>query len=295
MNISNLFNEKKCVFSFELFPPKKTSPVGTVYDSLKEIAALKPDYISITYGAGGGGGKATSELASAVKEEGVECLPHITCMGSRREDVLTTLTRLEEIGAENVMALRGDRVEGLECGDFKYASELVSFIRAAKPTFNVAGACYPEGHSESRDIYDDVKNLRKKVDAGVKHLNSQLFFDNEDFFRFRELASLAGIDVPIQAGVMPIVKPNQIDRIISLAGVKIPTKLSRIIARYGSDPISLMDAGIAYATEQLADLIAGGARGIHLYIMNNVAVAKRITNNVRSMIARVNGEKDADR
>ena len=289
MKISDLFNCKKCVYSFELFPPKKTSPVGTVYDVLGDITALKPDYVSITYGAGGNGGKDTVKLTRAVKDAGVEVMPHLTCVGNTKSDITNTLNELELAGAENVMALRGDRVDGnAVVGDFSYASDLTQFIREIKPRMNVAGACYPEGHVEAKDRYEDIKNLRKKVNAGVSHLNSQLFFDNDDFFDFCALTSLAGIEVPIQAGVMPIVKASQINRIVSMTGVKIPSKLSRLISRYGEDEKSLFDAGIAYATEQIADLIAGGASGIHLYIMNNVEVARRITDNVRSMIDRVN-------
>lgn len=291
MNISELLNQKKCVYSFELFPPKKDSPVGTIYDALGAIADISPDYISVTYGAGGNGGKNTAKLARAVKDAGMEVLPHITCIGSTKEAVMGTLDELENAGASSVMALRGDRVEGVDGGDFEYASELVSFILDNKPGFSVAGACYPEGHVEAKNRYEDIKNLRKKVEAGVSHLNSQLFFDNDDFFEFLELIDLAGISVPVQAGIMPIVKASQINRIVSMTGVKIPSKLSRLLSRYGSDEQALMDAGIAYATEQIADLIAGGARGIHLYMMNNIEVAKRITDNISSMIKRINGQE----
>lgn len=186
------------------------------------------------------------------------------------------------------MALRGDRVEGIKEGSFSYASQLVEYIKKVNPALNIAGACYPEGHVEAKNRFEDIKNLRLKVKAGVTHLNSQLFFDNEDFFEFIQLIRLAGIDVPVQAGIMPVVKVSQVDRIISLAGVKIPSKLSRLLSKYGSDPVAIADAGIAYATEQIADLIAGGVDGIHVYVMNNVTTATRIANNVKSLIARVN-------
>ena len=275
MNIRNLFEEKKCVFSFEMFPPKKNSDdINAMYETIDGLKRLGPDYISITYGAGGSGGRGTERLAAAVKAAGIDGV----------------LKRLKELGVTNVMALRGDRIDGVADGDFKYASELAAHIKSAYPEFNVAGACYPEGHVEAESRYEDIKNLRKKVEAGVTHLNSQLFFDNEDFFEFSELLSLAGIDVPVQAGIMPVVRLKQVDRIISLAGVKIPSRLSRLLSRYGSDAEALADAGIAYATEQIADLIAGGVRGIHVYVMNNVEVAARITENVRSMLNRVNND-----
>ena len=289
MNIRILFEEKKCVFSFEMFPPKKNSDdLNAMYETIDGLKRLSPDYISITYGAGGSGGRGTERLAAAVKAAGIEPLAHLTCLGSGEAEIDGALGRLKELGVTNVMALRGDRIDGIADGDFKYASQLAAHIKSAYPEFNVAGACYPEGHVEAKSRYDDIKNLRKKVEAGVSHLNSQLFFDNEDFFEFSELLSLAGIDVPVQAGIMPVVKLNQVDKIISLAGVKIPSRLSRLLSKYGSDAEALADAGIAYATEQIADLIAGGVRGIHVYVMNNVKVAARIAENVRSMLNRVN-------
>lgn len=289
MNIRELFDKKKCVFSFEMFPPKKESAdMGAMLDTVNGLKKLSPDYISITYGAGGKGGKNTAMLASAVKAASVEPLAHITCMGSDESDINDALKNLTDCGVENVMALRGDRVEGIKEGSFRYASQLVEYIKKVNPALNVAGACYPEGHVEAKNRFEDIKNLRLKVEAGVTHLNSQLFFDNEDFFEFIQLIRLAGIDVPVQAGIMPVVKVSQVDRIISLAGVKIPSKLSRLLSKYGSDPVAIADAGIAYATEQIADLIAGGVDGIHVYVMNNVATATRIAENVKSLIARVN-------
>jgi methylenetetrahydrofolate reductase (NADPH) len=189
------------------------------------------------------------------------------------------------------MALRGDIPEGAKVRDFRYASDLAEFLRKERPKLNIAGACYPEGHNEAISRFSDIKNLKKKINAGVTHLNSQLFFDNEDFFEFCDLIDLAGIEVPVQAGIMPIVKLNQVNRVISMTGVKIPSKLSRLLSRYGQDENALMDAGIAYATEQISDLIAGGVRGIHLYIMNNVYVATRITENIKSLLQRANEQQ----
>lgn len=288
MNIRKLFDEKKCVYSFEVFPPKTTSQVDTVYDAISKLSGLEPDYISVTYGAGGNGGRNTAQIAKAIKEKGIEPLAHLTCMGNAKSDIEEEVRELRNVGVENILALRGDRREGLPEGEFAHANELAAYIKSLAPEMNIAGACYAEGHIEAKSRVEDIKNLRYKIASGVTHLNSQLFFDNDDFFEFMELLDLAGIDVPVQAGIMPIVKPNQINRIVSMAGVKIPSRLSRLIARYGSDEQALFDAGIAYATEQIADLIAGGVRGIHVYVMNNAAVAKRITENVRTLITRAN-------
>ena len=285
MNIRTLFDQKNCVFSFEIFPPKTDSAPQAITDTLTELAALAPDYISITYGAGGKGNRnLTADLARRVKALGIEPLAHLTCMGNDRTSVARILDELAEGGIENVLALRGDKRPDLaESPDFAHASDLAAYIRR-DGRFNIVGACYPEGHFESENLIEDVRNLKKKVDAGVTHLNSQLFFDNEDFYAFRERAQLAGIDVPIQAGVMPIVRPQQIQRIVSLSGVKIPNKLSRMFARFGGDEQAMRDAGIAYATDQIADLIAAGVDGVHVYIMNNVFVARKITENVSRLL-----------
>lgn len=288
MNIRKLFDQKKCVYSFEVFPPKTSSLLGTVTDAIAGLKGLCPDYISVTYGAGGDGGRSTALIAEEIKKTGVEPLAHLTCVGNTAKDIDEAVAQLMAAGVENILALRGDRREGVKDGDFSYASELAAYIRHIAPDINLVGACYPEGHIEARSRIDDIKNLRYKLDSGVTQLNSQLFFDNDDFFEFSELLELAGIDVPVQAGIMPIVRPNQINRIVGMAGVKIPSRLSRLIARYGSDEQALFDAGIAFATEQIADLIAGGVRGIHVYVMNNVSVARRITDNVRTLIDRAN-------
>ena len=291
MDISKLFKKKKCVYSFELFPPQKTASIKTIYDTLGQVVELQPDYVSITYGAGGDGGTETAELVKAVKKAGIEPMPHITCIGNTKKQVLSLIDKFQDAGASNIMALRGDIPEGAKVRDFRYASDLAEFLRKERPKLNIAGACYPEGHNEAVSKFADIKNLKKKINAGVTHLNSQLFFDNEDFFEFCDLIDLAGIEVPVQAGIMPIVKLNQVNRVISMTGVKIPSKLSRLLSRYGQDENALMDAGIAYATEQISDLIAGGVRGIHLYIMNNVYVATRITENIKSLLQRANEQK----
>ena len=291
MKISTLFDRKKAVFSFEIFPPKPTAELGGIAATVDRLAALAPDYISVTCSAGGSGNARTEEIAALVKRAGVEPLAHVTCLHADRDGLRRTLDGLADAGVENVLALRGDRIEGMrESGEFSHASDLVRFIRENGYPFDVAGACYPEGHPESKDAASDIRMLKVKVDAGVTHLNTQLFFDNEDFFGFLRRASDAGIGVPVQAGVMPLVKKNHIDRIITLSGAKIPAKISRMIARFYDAPDALAEAGTAYAVDQIIDLLSGGARGAHVYVMNNAAVAERIAAGVLPVIREINGE-----
>lgn len=291
MIISELFRQKKAVYSFEIFPPKPTADVAAVSDTIENLAALRPDYISVTCSAGGTGNSRTAEIAELVKKNGVEPLAHVTCINSSKSDVSRTLAELSGHRIFNVLALRGDRVAGAkESEDFAHASDLAAFIRQwGGGKFDIAGACYPEGHPESPDILTDIRNLKKKADAGVTHLNSQLFFDNDDFFRFQDMISLAGIDIPVQAGIMPLVKKAHVDRIIALSGAKIPAKLSRLISRFYDKPDALMEAGIAYSVSQIADLLSAGVRGIHLYVMNNAYVARRITESLTHILNEVNG------
>lgn len=285
MNISDIFKQKECVYSFETFPPKKDSGLETIAEVMAELSSLKPDYISVTYSAGGGDNTSqTLQLCKMLKSNhGVEPLMHLTCRGNSEKKISEILQELKSNGISNILALRGDKKDGDNSSDFNYASDLIKFIKKDK-FFNVVGACYPEGHVESVSLTDDIDSLKIKVDNGASHLITQLFFDNEDFFRFKEKAVKAGVNVPIQPGVMPIVRPNQIDRIISLAGVKIPSRMSRMIAKYQQNTDAIFDAGINYASEQISDLVAGGAQGIHVYVMNNVQVAKAITNNINKLI-----------
>lgn len=281
MNLSELFTTKKAVYSFEVFPPKPTADFSAIRHTVEELASLDPDYISVTCSAGGTGNGGTIEIAKQIKDCGIEPLAHLTCIHSDRQSVRAALERLKSERILNVLALRGDKIAGAALsGDFAHASDLVAYIRKCDSDFNVAAACYPEGHPESENLKEDIRNLKKKVDAGVSHLNTQLFFDNEDFFRFSELAEVAGISVPVQAGVMPLVKKSHIDRIVALTGGKIPSKISRIIARFYDKPEALREAGIAYATEQIIDLLSAGAAGVHLYVMNNAYVARKITENI---------------
>ena len=247
----------------------------------------------MTCSAGGSGNSRTPEIAGIVKRAGVEPLAHLTCINSVRAEVDGALDKLAAEGVDNVLALRGDRIAGAsDSPDFRHAVDLVRHIRARGEGVDIAGACYPECHPESETPEDDIRYLKEKVDAGVSHLNTQLFFDNEAYFAFLERLRAAGVSVPVQAGIMPLVKKSHVDRMIGLSGANIPARLSRIIARFYDDPASLMEAGIAYATEQIMDLLSAGADGIHLYVMNNVYVARKITENVRDVLDFVNGDAD---
>lgn len=291
MRIAELFRRKNAVWSFEVFPPKAQSGMDGINATLAELADLSPDYVSVTYSAGGSRNAHTAEVARKVRAFGMEPLAHITCVNSTRQEVLSALENLKASGVENVLALRGDRVEGASSTDFRYASDLISFINSNGFDFDVSAACYPEGHPESESMLADVRHLKEKVDLGVTHLNSQLFFDNDDFFRFMDMVRLAGIDVPVQAGVMPLVKASQFGGIVKMTAAKIPSKMSRMYARFADDPESLCEAGIAYATDQIIDLLSGGVDGVHLYIMNNAYVARRITENVRPFLEKLCSEK----
>jgi methylenetetrahydrofolate reductase (NADPH) len=288
MFIKDFFNKGKTVYSFELFPPKDDLPENCLYDTIAILKDLNPDYISITYGTKGiNNDGATIRLARIVKEKyGITPLAHLTAIHNTKEDALNFLNELKACGIDNVLALRGDIRPNIPVSkDFKYASDLVRFIKE-NGNFGISAACYPEGHFESGSVDNDIKNLKIKVEAGAHHLNSQLFFDNEDFYKFSDKILKAGINVPVQAGIMPVVKKRQIERIISLTGVKIPPKFSRLFAKYSDNEKALFDAGIAYATEQIIDLLSFGVKGIHLYIMNNAEVASKITNNIASVLDR---------
>lgn len=252
MYISDMFGTKKTLWSFEIFPPKPTADIDGIKRTVGALADLRPDYVSVTCSAGGSGNSRTIEIAQMLRDDfGVEPLAHLTCINSTKEDISASLEKLSAAGIDNVLALRGDRIAGAAPSpDFSHADELVRYIRGKGYAFDIAGACYPEGHPESADPVEDINNLKRKVEAGVTHLNSQLFYDNDDFFRFSERLALAGITVPVQAGIMPLVKKSTVDRIIGLTGAKIPNKISRMISRFYDDPDSLMEAGIAYATDQ---------------------------------------------
>jgi methylenetetrahydrofolate reductase (NADPH) len=286
MKISQLFQQKSTVYSFEVFPPKKTSGIETIYQTLEELKNLSPDYISVTYGAGGNlADQSTCEIASLLKNQyHIEPLAHLTCINSTKKDIALILEKLKENNIENILALRGDRNPDKETTlEFHHADELTHYIKQ-NGDFCVAGACYPEGHCECDSIITDTLNLRNKVKAGADFLISQLFLDNSYFYQFVERCRIANINVPIQAGIMPVVNKKQIERLVSLCGASLPAKFVKIVNRYEYNPEALRDAGIAYAVDQIVDLIANGVEGIHLYTMNNPYVAQRITNSIQSLI-----------
>ncbi len=292
MNISKLFQTKHLVFSLEVFPPQKTSSIDTIYKTLANINNLPADYISVTYGAGGNDAQRnkTCEIASLIKSEyGIEPLPHLTCISSDRAEISNTLDILKSKNITNIMALRGDINPNLSIKhDFTHANDLARFIKEYDNAFNIVGACYPEGHFECSNIYQDIDNLKIKIDAGINHLITQLFFDNDAFYDFRDKTAAAGITVPIEVGIMPITNKSQIERTVSMCGASVPHRFATLINRYSDDPEALRDAGIAYATEQIINLIANGVPGIHIYTMNNIEVAQKIYSNIRSIINSVN-------
>lgn len=286
MKISELFKEKT-LLSFEIFPPKPTADERVIYETLDGLTGLRPDFISVTYGAGGGkNGSKTIQIASDVKHNyGIESAAHLPCISITKDQAVQILESLEENGIENVLALRGDISPGtVPAGDFSHANELIEFIRE-RYDFDIIAACYPEGHSESKNIVEDMNYLKQKVDCGVSHLITQLFLDNEYFYSFRERAAIAGINVPIEAGIMPVTNKAQIERMVKLCGVHLPKKFMKIMERYENNPEALRNAGIAYAIDQIVDLISQDVDGIHLYTMNNPYVAKRIYEAVHRLLA----------
>ena len=286
MKTADLF-EHKTVFSLEVFPPKPDADESVIYDTLNELSGLCPDFISVTYGAGGGqNGCRTIQIASDIKHRyGVESVAHMTCTGLSKSQAAEILDSLQAHGIENVLALRGDRSDNEPIsGDFRHASDLIAFIKE-NYDFNVLAACYPEVHPESRNAVDDLKQLRYKVDCGADQLITQLFLDNGYFYNFCEKAHIAGIDVPVEAGIMPVTNKRQIERMVKLCGVELPKKFVRILEKYEHNEEALRDAGIAYAIDQITALLAEGVDGIHLYTMNNPYVAHRIFDAVQSLFS----------
>ena len=239
---------------------------------------MRPDFISVTYGAGGGENKqSTISIAEHIKNIcQVPSVVHFPCIGLTKEDILDKIEEFKSAGIQNILALRGDVPEGMENrGDFRYASDLVAFLKE-NGDFRISAACYPEGHIENPDKVADIRNLKTKVDAGAEYLISQLFFDNEYFYDFLEKCDLAGISVPIEAGIMPVINRRQVLRMAGLCGVNIPKKFQRILEKYEDNSVAMRDAGIAYAVDQIVDLLTHGVDGVHLYTMNNSYIAREI-------------------
>ncbi len=287
MKLSDKFVKGKTLLSFEVFPPKKTASADTIFAAADGLKQYEPAFISVTYGAGGtGAGNITCKIASHIKNDlNIDSAAHLTCVSSTKQDIDAVLDELKANGIDNILALRGDiSPERPPKNDFRYASELIEYIRSRDDSFGISAGCYPEGHPECDSIDRDIDNLRRKVDAGAEHLMSQLFFDNSVFYRFLDKARTKGIDVPVEAGIMPVVNKNQIERMVSLCGASLPTKFTRMMARYESRPDSLREAGIAYAVDQIIDLISNGVDGIHLYTMNNLYVAGKISETVNGLL-----------
>lgn len=285
MKTSELFKEKT-VLSYEVFPPKTADDTHTIYEALDGLKEVMPDFISVTYGAGGGTNRAkTLEIATAVKHQyGIESVAHLRGIDLSKQEVLQIIGELKENGIENVLALRGDVMpDTVPAGDFQYADELVAYIREHSD-LDILAACYPEGHPECESIAKDIEHLKRKVDAGASQLVTQFFLDNEDFYRFLERTQAAGINIPIQAGIMPVTNRKSIERMVKMCGIKLPKKFMRIMDRYEHKPAALRDAGIAYAIDQIIDLLAHDVDGIHLYIMNKPYTAKKIYDAIYNII-----------
>lgn len=286
MKISEIYKNNKRSLSFEIYPPKKDTELENIDDTLEILAELKPDFISVTFGAGGSSNNnRTIELAKKIKfQYGVEPVVHLTCLHYDKQEIDEFARVLEAEGIENVLALRGDRNDRVpEKNDFKHSSDLISYLKP-NHDFCFLGACYPETHPESDTRVSDIKDLKTKVDAGAEVLVSQLFFDNNSFFNFKESCSMADIDVPLIPGVMPVINAGQIKRIVSLCGASFPERFQKIIDRYENNKDALFDAGMSYALSQIIDLLVSDIQGIHLYTMNNPAVARRICEGIKNII-----------
>ncbi|MFR0558163.1 5,10-methylenetetrahydrofolate reductase [Pseudoscardovia radai] len=271
------------IFSLEVFPPKRNAAVGTIYDTLDGLQGVDPDFISVTYGTGKQSDRtATARISNTIRQEyDIPVVAHLTAQYLDKDGADEALDLFEQAKVRGVLALRGDSVEGREpAGVFEHASDLAAYIRSTHPDLDVYGACYPEGHPEATSLSQDVENLKKKVDAGVSHLVSQLFYDNSDFLNFISLAREAGIDTPIEAGIMPVMNVGQVRRMGKICGARIPHALDRMLDRWQDDKKSLRAAGIVYASQQIADLVAQGVDGVHLYTMNHPGVTRRIWQNV---------------
>ena len=286
MLISDMQKQRGFTFSCEIFPPKMGTELEQAFEIADEIAALKPDFISVTCGAAGNTTRNTEEIAYHIQQKGVVALEHVTCVAASKEQTAKILDGLEEKGIHNILALRGDLTEDAEkpaAGHYRYASELVAEIRA-RDNFCIGGACYPEGHVECDSQEKDIEHLKEKVDAGCDFLTTQMFFDNDVLYKFLYKLSQKSIEIPVLAGIMPVTNRKQIERIVKISGTVLPPRFRNILDRFGDDPAAMQQAGIAYATEQIIDLIANGIRGIHIYAMNKPDVAGKIMSNLSYII-----------
>lgn len=288
MKLKNLWEEKGVTLSFEVFPPKRDSDWETVRTAVEKIARIGPDFISVTYGAGGGTPGFTAEIAKEIQSRGVTALAHLSCVASTRSQVRGELDALRKAGIENVLALRGDYPEGYDPQaprDYRYAADLVRDIRDYGG-FSIGAACYPEGHVECASQEEDLRHLKEKVDRGVDFLITQMFFDNSTLYSFLYRAERLGVRVPVLAGVMPVTNAAQMTRILALSGTTLPNRFRMILDRFRERPDAMKQAGIVYAAEQMVDLVANGVRGVHVYTMNKPDVAEGIADNLSRVLER---------
>ena len=286
MKISDLLNTGKTTLSMEVFPPKTDAGIESVERAVSSIARLKPSFMSVTYGAGGGTSAHTVRIASNIKATGVPALAHLSCISSTKETVKNQLDELSRMGIENILALRGDKLPDMDESAlvYHYASDLVREIKEYNPDFCVGGACYPEGHPEAPDWKTDIKNLKLKVDSGCDFLTTQMFFDNGLFYSFLYRLREAGINVPVIAGIMPITNEKQVSRTLKLSQAFMPTRFRSLVDHFGSNPEAMKQAGIIYATDQIIDLLANGIKNIHIYTMNKPDVSEAIMNNLTHLL-----------
>ncbi len=286
MKIFNIYDNKKKSLSFEIFPPKKDTELKNIDETLSVLCELKPDFISVTFGAGGGSNRnRTIELAKKIKNEyHVEPVVHLTCLHYNKTEIDEFAKILQAEGIQNILALRGDRNPDIpEKEDFKHASDLITYLKT-KGDFCFLGACYPECHPESDSRIQEIRHTKEKTNAGAELLLSQLFFDNKLFFRFVEDCRIADINVPIIPGIMPVINASQIKRMVTMCGASFPLRFQKIIDRYEDNKAALFDAGMSYALSQIIDLLVSDIDGIHLYTMNNPLVARKICEGIRNII-----------
>ncbi len=291
MKVSELITDEKISLSFEVFPPKTADKYETIKAATEAVAALRPSFMSVTYGAGGGTSEFTVNIAHDLQEKyDIPVLAHLSCISSTHEGVKAQLNAIKNAGLKNILALRGDIMPGTEetVREYRYASQLIEEIKEFDKDFCVGAACYPECHPESMSQREDIQNLKKKVEAGCEFLTTQMFFDNNAYWNFLYKTRDAGITVPIVAGIMPITSIRQVDRVLKMSGAQVPLKFKYMVDKYGHSPMAMRQAGIIYATEQIVDLIANGVTSVHLYTMNNAKAAEEIRNNL-SGILEING------
>ena len=283
MRLPELYNNKNLTISFEVFPPDTDEKCEKLLDEMVVLTSSKPDFISLTYGAGGkNNDQAKNVLTSLHNNFEIEIMPHFTCMCSNKEFIDQNLDFLKNLGTQNILALRGDRPldKNLQCTDFLYANELVEYLKE-KTDFSIAVAGYPEGHIEANKIEDDIKNLKRKIDAGADTIFTQLFFDNDKFYKYQELVSKANISVPIVAGIMPIISLNQLQRMTNLARITIPQKLKNKIEQHQEDKHYIREFGIEFASEQCENLIKNGTKGLHFFTLNKSYSTTQILKNIQ--------------